>query len=446
MRKLIFALALLSTSAAWGQEATPTSSPSDYLGPEVLSRGAGSIGQRTGKDADLRFYGNASGIYDTGLRPVSVDSNGKLVDSGGLFGIEAGFGAYGKHSFRHSQLGLDYSGSYRAYQEHQYYNGINQQLNLGYTWQKTRRVLFNFQGNAGTSAYADSMTLGVPAADGAVVDSTSLLFDNRTNYFGTNLSMTYIASQRTSYTVGGNFNRIFRQSDALVGLLGYGAQGSVEHRFSPRTSVGLSYQRMHFEFPGSFGGSDTDTYLASYNRRFGRPWVLSVSAGIYRSEVAGLSQINLEPAVAILLGVSKVAVPFYTVNYVPSGKASLQRYFRNAVWSLNYSRMVSPGNGVYLTSRWQRAETGFSYSGIRKWSFAARGGYDSLNSLGQTLMAYRQFEGGVEATYSLTKALHISAGFSQRRQDVDLAAFDRTSKRTTLSLIYSPGNIPISFR
>jgi hypothetical protein len=174
--------------------------------------------------------------------------------------------------------------------------------------------------------------------------------------------------------------------------------------------------------------------------------VLALSAGLYRSEVAGLTQVNLEPAIAILLGVNHVAVPFYRVNYVPSGKASLQRYFRNAVWSVNYARVVSPGNGVYLTSRWERAETGFSYSGIRRWSLSVRGGYDTLNSLGQSLASYRQYEGAAEAAFNVTRALHISAAYSPRRQEVDVAGFTRNSTRTTLSIIFSPGNIPISFR
>ena len=108
MKTTIFALALLCTAAAWGQN-SPQSTIPDYVGPEVLSHGAAGVGQRAGKDVDLRFYANASGIYDTGLAPVSTDSNGKLVQVGGLYGVELGLGVYGKHAFRHSVLGLDYA-------------------------------------------------------------------------------------------------------------------------------------------------------------------------------------------------------------------------------------------------------------------------------------------------------------------------------------------------
>ena len=448
MRKLTFALAVLGASAAWGQ-ATPTTpppSPSDYLGPEVLSRGAGNIGQRAGRDVDLRFFGNVMGIYDTGLHPVSVDSTGALTEVDGLYGVEAGLGGYGQHNFRHGRLGLDYQGSYRHYQQNQAFNGANQQLVLGYTWLKSRRIIFSFQQSAGTSAYANSLTIGVPPADPEAVDSTALLFDNRTDYIGTTVYMTYVASPRTSYTIGGNFNRIFRQSDALVGLLGYGARGSIEHRLSSQTSVGVAYDHTHYEFPGSFGGSDMDNFTGSFNRRFGRSWNLALSAGIYHSQVAGLTQINLEPAIALILGVNHIAVPFYQTNLVPSGKAALQRFFRYATWGVSYERFVSPGNGVYLTSRRQRADMDFSYTGIRRWSFSAHAAYGSLSSLGQSLEPYSQYEAGAEASYSLTKAFHIAAGYAARHQEINLTGFNHNATRTTLSIVFSPGNIPISFR
>src|SRR4029077_21061666 len=86
---------------------TMTAQISDYLGPGILSRGAGDIGTRAGQDVNLRLFVTANGIYDTGLQPFSVDGAGHLATVGGLYGTEVNLGAYGVHAFRHGRLGLD---------------------------------------------------------------------------------------------------------------------------------------------------------------------------------------------------------------------------------------------------------------------------------------------------------------------------------------------------
>lgn len=442
MKKHILALALLCAPVAWGQnDPLP-----DYLGPGVLSRGAGNIGQRAGQDVDLRIYGSMSGIYDTGFNPVSVDGSGRIQSVGGLYGVEVGLGAYGKHEFRRGLLGVDYQGSYRHYNANQFFNGANQDLTVGYTWQKSARMVFDFRQSAGSSAYANTLTFGLPTASDAIVDATTLLFDNRTNYLQSSVNVSYSTSQRTTYTVGGNWNAIYRQSKALIGVRGYGLRGNIDHRFSTRTSVGVAYDHTHYDFPGSFGGSDIDTISGSYSRLFGRSWTTSFSAGVYRSQVEGLTQINVEPAIAALIGVRTVALPFYRENLAPFGRLELQRKFRNAAWSLSYQRSVSAGNGVYLTSRQESATTAFSYSGIRRWSFSVQAGYAALSALASDLAPYSQYYGVTDAGFAIADWFHVSAGFTARHVDVDAAGFKRNSTRSQVSLIFSPGNIPISFR
>src|SRR5438477_7585737 len=102
---------------------TVTAQVGDYLGPGVLSRGAGDIGTRSGQDVDLRFFASATGIYDTGILPYSVDGNGKLITVGGVYGTEFAIGAYGTHNFHHARLGLDYRGTYRHYSEQTFFDG-----------------------------------------------------------------------------------------------------------------------------------------------------------------------------------------------------------------------------------------------------------------------------------------------------------------------------------
>src|SRR5678810_974954 len=104
LKTRMIAMVLVCGSTMTGQIAS-------YLGPGILTRGAGDIGTRAGQDVNLRFFVSASGIYDNGLQPYSVDGKGQLVTVNGLWGSEVGLGAYGVHNFRHGKLGLDYKGT-----------------------------------------------------------------------------------------------------------------------------------------------------------------------------------------------------------------------------------------------------------------------------------------------------------------------------------------------
>lgn len=435
-------LAFCCTQAAWGQN--QQGSIAGYLGPGMLARGAREIGRRAGQDVDLRMYAGASAVYDNGLNPVSLDERGNLIQVGGIFGAEVNLGVYGKRNFRRGVLGVDYLGFFRHYIDNPFYSGANQQLTIGYTWQKSRRIVFDFRQSASTTPFASSLALGVPTA--GPVDQTSLLFDNRTDALQSSVDMTYVASQRTSYTIGGDWTGIFRRSKALVGVRGYSLRGNLQHRTSARTTLGFSYQHSHYEFPGLFGGSDMDLFSGFYSRQLGRAWILSLSAGLYHAQAEGLARVNLDPLMAALLGIQQVSVPFYASNYVPYGGVGLTRTFRTAAWNVNYQRSIAPGNGVYLTSRQESAASTFSYTGIRRWSLSANASYSSLRTIGQGLAPYIVVSAGGDVAFTITDFLQIGGGFLARHQDVNLTAFRRNSSRTVVSIYFSPGNLPISLR
>src|SRR6185437_11708023 len=104
---------------------------SDYLGPGILTRGAGNIGTRSGEQVSLRLFAGVNGIYDNGIEPLSVSSKGTLTQVKGLEGVEGNVGAYGVHSWKQAQLGLDYIGDFRHYSENSFYDGSDHRLALG---------------------------------------------------------------------------------------------------------------------------------------------------------------------------------------------------------------------------------------------------------------------------------------------------------------------------
>ncbi|SRR5579885_56213 len=430
---------------AWVFASTAFAQLSNYLGPGILTRGAGDIGTRSGQEVDLRFYVDVSGIYDNGIQPLAVDSKGNLVQVNGLYGTEALWGAYGVHQWRRAQLGLDYRGDYRYYANNSYFDGSDHFLTLGYTVQKSRRLYFDLTGIGGTLSQAIGAVPGVSfPLQTFTTQPTALLFDNRT-YFGEGgASATYLLSARTSVTAGGEGFVIRRQSNELIGMNGYTLRGSLQHRMSRRTSVGAMYEHLHFDYPGAFGEATINTLEGMFATQFSPRWTFSASAGVYQAEVEGIQQVAVDPAVAAFLGVTQTSQTFYTKQTFPALGAHLSRQFKNASLNFDYTRYVTPGNGVYLTSRTESGFVSLSYTGIRKFNFGISGGAYSYASVGQDIQPYRQFTGGTGLTYALTHAIHFTARYDARHQEINYAGFRTNSYRVALGLAFSPGTLPLS--
>lgn len=417
-----------------------------YLGPAVLSSGAQGVGNRSGQQVDLRFYAGVEGFYDTTVQPAAINSQGQLIVLKAQTGVDANIGLYGTHSWRNAILGIDYRGIFRDYIGASIYDGIDQYLDIGYTLQESRRFTWKAQAVGGIISNA----LGGIAVEPLVTSTTTPvvpgleLFDSRSYYLQGGLDATYLQSARTSYTVGGQGFDVWRQSSYLVGVEGYNAHGSIEHKLSKYSTVGALYEREHFNFPKVFGQADIDVAQLVYGTTFARLWSLKVRAGIFHSEVKGLQIVTLNPVVAALLGTTQSVQAFYRADIYPSGDIALSRRFKTAILTLQYQQLVTPGNGVYLTSRSNNGVANYSYTGIRKVNLSLGGGYFSLNSLGPGYPPYRTATGGGGITYSLPWQLHIVARYDYRYQEVENAIYKHTGYRASLGLTWSPGKVPLS--
>jgi hypothetical protein len=423
---------------------TMTAQISEYLGPGILSRGAGDIGTRSGQDVSLRFFVNASGIYDSGIQPFSVDGTGHLANVGGLYGTEVSVGAYGVHKFSHGRLGLDYRGSYRHYTTNSFFDGTDHTLALGYTYQKSRRLVFDTRQTAGTVSQGTSFA-SIPGLTDSVVTPSSLLFDNRVDYLQSTLDVNYRLSERTTLTFGGDGFGVWRKATGLIGMQGYNLRGTIQHRLSKRTTLGANYLHTHFDFPKAFGESDINSYTGTFATKLGQYWTINVGGGAYTVEVQGLQRVAVDPAIAALLGVSTTVQTFYRKSIFPQWNANLSRQFRRASLSFQYQTGASGGNGVYLTSRTESATANFSYTAARKWSLSANGGHSRMDGIGQNLPTYAQFTGGAGITYTVTHPIQIFAKYDARHQEVVSGAYLQTSYRATIGISFSPADIPLAF-
>jgi hypothetical protein len=430
------------------EEAAP---PSEYSGPALLSRHEGATVARGSELLRLRPFVSVNGIYDSGLLSVAVDQNGTLPNQR-AWGEQLEFGVVGSHPWRRTRLDLDYRGSFNHYNRRTYYDGFNSSFLMSVTHQVSRRVTFQLGETFAT--YSRSMSLpGMSGAYGGPVPYPDPsyqglvgndIYDSRTNALMSTGRFTFQKSARLSFSGGGNAFFVRRRSAALAGVNGYGATGDVAYRLSRYQTIGLQYSYNQYDFTSLFGGSSMHGLAANYAVRLGRRWELALLGGGYRIEVLRVQQVQIDPVIAALLGRSYGLGILYKTRYAPNLGANLTRSFRRATLGFAYTRMVTPGNGVYLTSGSETESVNYSYVGFKRLNIGLSAGSTSYTALAQTLGKYRNYHAGGGFTYRLIRNLSLVQRTDGRKYQIGGTGFNRTGYRVSLGLAWSHGDIPLA--
>jgi hypothetical protein len=422
-----------------------------YTGPSVLSRPGGPSNLQPSQ-LSLRPFISFLGLYDTGLVSVSVDESGHPPDAASA-GAAVQAGLYAYHRRRRTLVGLDYRGDYRHYTRRTYYNGFNQFATFGVSHQSQRHLQFGFHQMAGTfSRGFGGLGPSVTSVFGPGLVQTPAhapadeLFDSRTDYLNSIGSMTYIKSARMSFNVSGGGFLVRRRSNALAGLSGALVSGDMAYRISRHSTLGVNYLYTKYNFTRSFGGADLHSISANYATSLSRTWELGLLLSVIRVETEAIREVMIDPVVAAIIGSTRGIEAFHSTTYMPGGGARLSKKFRRSSFLLTAMHGVSPGNGLFLTSRQSAGTVAYSYSGFRRWNIGAHFGYRSLSSLGNRLGQYDSVAGGGGFTRSLGKSgFHITGRFDARRYTTDFNNLrGRTQTMSSLGISFSPGDIPLS--
>jgi hypothetical protein len=406
----------------------------------------GSIGSRSGEQVDLRYYLGVSGVVDGTNAPFAIDPKGNLIHTPYLYGVELDGGVYGVHSWKRSQLGLNYVGSYtRYFSNYQTYSSTNHALSLGYTNQLSRRLKLDLRESAGSLTYGTGQVADAASTDlNSSFTPAQRLFDTRTYYLQSSVSATYLESARTSFTVGGGAFLQNLKSAGLSNGWGYSFNANMMRRMSKTTTLGATYEYSHFEFPGFSSKSTSHTFHGLYATGLGQFWTLSIEAGATVTQGESLFSFTLNPVLAAIFGQSTVTGITNFQTIYPSGSVALKRRFRRASLAFNYFRGVNSGNGAYTTGRLDNAYASFSYTGLRKLNLGVDGGYFSLKSIGENLGNYAQYSAGGGVSYALGRDIHLSLRYDFRDQQVDVSNYRHNGSRATVGVNFSPGNLPLS--
>ncbi|MGG7380439.1 hypothetical protein ACQ7B2_17350, partial [Escherichia coli] len=80
--------------------------------------------------------------------------------------------------------------------------------------------------------------------------------------------------------------------------------------------------------------------------------------------------------VAAIIGQRQGLAVQHRIDNIPNLGGRLSKTFRTGVVWLSGSHFVVPGNGLFLTSTATGANLGYSYNGVRKWSFGTSLAYN----------------------------------------------------------------------
>ena len=428
-----------------GTDQTQQQPEQTYEGPSILSRDKSLIGERAGKLLDFRFYGEVTGIYDSGLTPVATNAQGNLINVGANYGVEAGFGLAGTRKWRRDKLSLEYKGSYRHYTNNSYFDGMDQFLNLAYAHRLKRRLLLDLKETVGTSSLANGGFSYLPLTNTDLFAvPANELFDNRTNYAQSRVDLTWQKSARLSIGFGGEGFVVRRRSLALAGLNGYATHANAAYRVTRRQTISASYEHYYFDYQRSFGNAAVDVATLGYSIGLSRKWDFATNVGGMRIETLGLNTVSIDPAIAAIVGHNFAIVTFYKVLYAPYIEGRLIRRFNRSSLTVGYSMGSTPGNGVYLASRQTNASAGYSYEGYRRFTFGMNTAYSQLSSVGQGLGKYKNLQGGAGMTYKLARDVHMEVRYDYRHYTTQNDVFQKDSSRASIGLAFSPGEKPLA--
>ena len=213
-------------------------------------------------------------------------------------------------------------------------------------------------------------------------------------------------STRLSYSVGADGFETRRRSSALYGVVGAGARSDVQYRVSRRSTsrggvhVYPLFFQSHFQQHGpAHGGSKL--------RHSHQP-----PSGVFRNcrwdryETKFIQTVPIDPAIAELIGINFARQVSYSKRWIPQLTGRLSYTMKSGVAYLNGGRAVTPGNGLFLTSRTTTAGAGYTYTALKRWSANATVMYNTSKSLGNFIGTYGSYAASINVSRQVARYTH----------------------------------------
>ncbi len=419
--------------------------PPESTGPGILSRGF-SVTPLENQNVRFRPYLSFSGLSDSGLTSFSPNNPTQIL-SNQSYGIDGGFGIEGRRVFKKDTFELEFRGDAFHYTPASQYDGGNYFLNLSYQHYLTKHISIALTESA--SLYTNNYTVLNSVADLSVggtqfgVSPNTQLFDTPTLSFSTGVDMVIQKTSRLSFDLGGTGFLVRRTATSLYGTIGSQARADMSYRLTRRMTVGGYYAYSNYDFNKAFGGSDVETGGLIFSYTIAKGLELRLRGGASYVQTSGIQTITIDPVIAAILGYSTGTAVVRSSQIVPDISAQISKTHKLGTASAEFIESVTPGNGLYLTSRHVGFSAHYDYTGIRRWTFSIGGSRDTLSTLGILIGEFTSNDARAGVSRVLAKGFQATAFVEYRHYDVSEASFLRNSYRLQVGFAWTPSDRPL---
>lgn len=378
----------------------------------------------------FRPWASANGSYSQVVGQQTIDNRRR-----DFYGYGGAAGLSGAKVWERTAVGAFYTASYRRWAGGRDLSGTSQVVGMTVSHRLTNRVgLYAAQlagsslGGFGYGAPAGAFggwgvvgavmapiggMMGGPLTDfgeNGLVDNE--LFGTRVNFYSTSGGIQYSPNPRWSFRGGAQAGFVRRKGRGLRDLNSVGGFTGVGYRLGQRSQIGINYGYSEFSYPKLFGNNRVQFASMGLAHQLTPQTTLTLGGGGYRMDTTFLGRVEVDPAIAELLGVPVQLEVQKRSFYGWVGRASIHRTWREWGLSLGYAHGLNPGNGLILASR-RDTVFGSASRGIGRLSFGLYGGYFRWSGL---LQNAKVNSGSVAASSGLRVVgdLHfgMNAGYS----------------------------------
>lgn len=397
--------------------------------------GFGGFGQASGMMLNVGGP-NTQAAGEIGIRPWAMVSGNygqsRTLQAGGAPSKETGYGALaaygvaGGRSWYRTSLGLSLGGMYRPKLGKFSRSVSSHVLTLGVSHLTGPRTRVSVAATAGYSnggmgfgGGALNSGLAVPFGIGNILQMGSVdfgnpnenafvdeeVFDVGTLFGGVTGSVVHQLSQRWNVGAGGGAFTARRRYQALAQSEGRSANALALYNIDRTSGIGVQYAQTWFSFRNLFGGNRAQMLSVFYRKSLSQRVVASLAAGAFQLRTTFIGQVAVDPAFQDLLGGFQSFEVREGTRRGLMATATIARNFRNGFAGASYFRGLTPGNGVLLASRRDRATLNASIGLPGRFGLGGLISYGEMNSIQQQGLRSRNMTaaGGVNR--------HLGAGF-----------------------------------
>ena len=401
---------------------------------------------------NIKFAPNVGLEYtiNSGLTGIAPQANGKLANDLSS-GVSLIYGVTGEKVLKRDTFSLSFSGSLYHYFQASNYDGTTDQLAFTWRHKLSRSLSFGLRESAqeynnNSLLLSGSQLINSGVGTTLVTSSpTTEVFDGRVFSIFSEASLTWQLTPRFSINLSGGGFLTRRASSSLYGDTGYQTGADIAYRLTRSTTVGSYYGYTHYDYTGTYGGSDINTVGLSYSIAFNPHTQLITRVGGSRVETTGLTTVALNPILALLFGTPQTIEAIYVKNYVPDLSLQLNHKVSDLMLSVAYNRGVTPGNGVFLTSVQQNvafsANFGQQVGRRTRWTISPTAGYQTLAAEGINNQKYESVFVGATVSRKLHGSLDWHNRVDYHHYLFDNTGFLRNSFVFGTGFSWAPGDI-----